>query len=109
MKVWLDDVRDPPGEDWVHLRTPEEVIELLRAGRVTDLSLDHDLGLVTAEDKEWTGYDVPTWIEHELANGSATFQVPRIAIHSANVVGRRRMEQALDSIRRLSADQERPE
>lgn len=42
VKVWLDDVRDAPS-GWTQARTPEEVIELLRSGTVTQLSLDHDL------------------------------------------------------------------
>lgn len=42
MKVWLDDERAAP-EGCVHVRSPEEAIELLRGGHV--LSLDHDLGL----------------------------------------------------------------
>ena len=46
MKVYLDDVRDaPPG--WVRAHMPEEVIALLRSSSVTELSLDHDLGLDT--------------------------------------------------------------
>jgi hypothetical protein len=43
MRVWLDDRRPTP-EGWVRVRTPEEAIELLRAGGVGELSLDHDLG-----------------------------------------------------------------
>jgi hypothetical protein len=44
VKVWLDDQRAAP-EGWVHVRTPEEAIRLLRRGEVEELSLDHDLGL----------------------------------------------------------------
>jgi hypothetical protein len=44
MRVWLDDVRDAP-DGWVHVQTPEEAIELLRSGKVKEISLDHDLGL----------------------------------------------------------------
>ena len=44
VRVWLDDTREaPPG--WVRTFTPEQVIALLRSGGVTELSLDHDLGL----------------------------------------------------------------
>ena len=44
MRVWLDDAPAAP-EGWVHVRTPEEAIDLLRAGAVEEISLDHDLGL----------------------------------------------------------------
>jgi hypothetical protein len=50
VKVWLDDEREAP-EGWVHVRTPEEAIELLRAGEVEELSLDHDLGLDVGRDE----------------------------------------------------------
>jgi hypothetical protein len=43
VRVWLDDRRAAP-EGWVHVRTPEEAIDLLRAGGIEELSLDHDLG-----------------------------------------------------------------
>ena len=53
MKVYLDDERAAPA-GWVDVRWPEEVIELLKTGNVTELSLDHDLG----DDGHGTGYDV---------------------------------------------------
>jgi ABC-type uncharacterized transport system fused permease/ATPase subunit len=63
MKVWLDDLREAP-QGWVHVRSPEEAIALLRSGKVEELSLDHDLGLVDQNGREITGYDVLTWIEN---------------------------------------------
>jgi hypothetical protein len=103
MKVWLDDVRPAP-DGWLHLPTPAEVIEHLRTGDIEELSLDHDLGLLTPEGKEWPGYDVLTWIEEQLATSSAPLHVPRISIHSANNVGRDRMQRAIESIHRLQRE-----
>jgi hypothetical protein len=100
MKVWLDDVREAPS-GWTHVFTPEEAIELLSSGEVEEISLDHDLGLATPES-ERTGYDVLLWLEEAVATGTWTQALPVIHIHSANSVGRRRMEQAVASIERLS-------
>ncbi|MBF4323163.1 cyclic-phosphate processing receiver domain-containing protein, partial [Vibrio anguillarum] len=61
MKVYLDDERDTP-EGWVRSYWPEEVIELLKSGNVTEISLDHDLG----DDDHGTGYDVVLWIEEAV-------------------------------------------
>jgi hypothetical protein len=98
VKVWLDDMREaPPG--WVRARTPEEVIELLRLGRVTELSLDHDLGL-DSEESERTGYSVLLWLEVQVNAGSWGFVLPEISIHSANPVGRERMAKAIEAIHR---------
>ena len=102
MRVWLDDLREaPPG--WVRVRTPEEAIALLETGEVTEMSLDHDLGLVDG-DRERTGYDVLLWLEREVAEGRWVFPLPEIGVHSANPVGRARMERAVASIRRLLGD-----
>jgi hypothetical protein len=99
VKVWLDDRREAP-EGWVHVRTPEEAIELLRGGEVEEISLDHDLGL-DAGERERTGYDVLLWLEAHVAAGRA--RPPAVmTVHSGNVGAVKRMEQAVESIRRLS-------
>jgi hypothetical protein len=97
MKIWLDDVRvAPPGWTWV--KTPEEAIALLETGLVLEISLDHDLGL----DEQRTGYTVAAWMENAVATGS--FEPPTsIVVHSANPVGRARMDMAIASIVRLRA------
>jgi len=58
MKIWLDDIRKAPA-GWEYILWPAGVIELLKKGDVTHLSLDHDLG----DDERGTGYDVLLWIE----------------------------------------------
>lgn len=94
VKVFLDDERAaPPG--WTAARWPDEVIELLRTGDVTDISLDHDLG----DDERGTGYDVILWIEEAVATRG--FDAPTIHVHSANSSARRKMELGVASIERL--------
>ena len=85
MKVYLDDVRDPP-EGWTAARTLHEAITLLRDNYVTHISLDHDLG--TSE----TGYD--------LIHLMKQFKVfpPEITIHSWNPVGVLRMKTLLEDL-----------
>jgi hypothetical protein len=101
VKVWLDDQRSAP-EGWVHVRTPEEAIELLRSGEVEELSLDHDLGLGVGL-RERTGYDVLLWLEAEVAAGRA--RPPAVMrVHSGNVGAVGRMELAIGSIRRLAGE-----
>jgi hypothetical protein len=70
--------------------TPEEVIGLLRLGKVTELSLDHDLGL-PATHGERTGYTVLLWLEAEVGTGRWTDPLPQISIHGGNPVGPNRM------------------
>jgi hypothetical protein len=96
MKIYLDDIRQAP-EGWVRAYWPNEVIALLAQGGVTEVSLDHDLG----DDQQGTGYAVICWIEEAVVTRG--FVPPNIAIHSANPVGRERMQRGIESISRLAA------
>ncbi len=96
MKLYLDDERIPP-EEWIHVRWPEEAIEILKTGKVTELSLDQDLG----DDSHGTGYDVILWIEKEVVTEG--FVPPKITVHSANPSARQKMEAGISSIKRLHA------
>lgn len=95
MKVFLDDERKPPA-GWVLVRWPDEAINLLKTGKVTDISLDHDLG----DDKRGTGYDVILWIEKEVFTKG--FKSPNIKVHSANTSARKKMELGVKSIKRFN-------
>ncbi len=98
MRVFLDDVRPAP-EGWLRARTPEEVIALLRTGRVEALSLDFDLGF-RGEEERRTGEVVLQWLEERVFRGEADFELPEVTIHSSNPVGRQRLQRALDAIER---------
>jgi hypothetical protein len=96
MRVFLDDKRHAP-KGWARVYWPNEAIALLETGKVTEISLDHDLG----NDDRGTGYDVVKWIEESVALNN--FTPPIIYIHSANPPGRRRMDAGIASIKRLLA------
>lgn len=103
MRIWLDDLRPmPPGYD-VHVCTAPEVIEYLKSGKVTRISLDHDLGECNVEGvAPGTGYDVAAWIEEQAYNGKLA--KVEWSLHSANPVGRRNMELALQNADRFWRD-----
>jgi len=96
-KVFLDDERIPPS-GWTLVKTPKEAIDLLKTGKVTELSLDHDLG----DDKNiGTGYDVLLWLEEQVYLHG--FKPPEIIkVHSANLSARQKMELAIKSIEKKS-------
>ena len=91
MKVYLDDERTTP-EGWERVYWPEEAIEILKSGNVTDISLDHDLG----DDEHGTGYDVILWIEEAVI--TTNFSPPNISVHSANSSARQKMELGIKNI-----------
>jgi len=91
MKVYLDDERKTP-TGWKRVYWPDEAIELLKAGVVTVISLDHDLG----DDDRGTGYDVVLWIEEAVF--TSNFKPPLIQVHSANSSARQKMELGIKTI-----------
>lgn len=96
MKVYLDDERATP-DGWVRVYWPDEAVSLLATGKVSELSLDHDLG----DDERGTGYDVVLWIEEAVALRG--FIPPLTRVHSANSSAREKMEAGIAAIRRLQA------
>ena len=88
MKIWIDDIRTPPSEDWVWIKSvnaakryistivPYGVAEIM-------LSVDHDAGDFASDGGDYI--ELLKWLE-------ATKRNYPIRIHSMNVVGRMNME-----------------
>lgn len=96
MKVYLDDERETP-DGWVRTYWPQEAIELLKTNKVTEISLDHDLG----DDERGTGYDVVLWIEEAVFTKG--YQPPKVTVHSANSSARHKMELGIKNINQYLA------
>lgn len=47
MKIYVDDIRQPPDDTWILVRTNTEAISLLATGHVTEISLDHDIAYLS--------------------------------------------------------------
>ncbi len=101
IKVYLDDERATPA-GWTRVRWPDEAIALLKTGRVSDISLDHDLG----DDERGTGYDVVLWIEEAVFTQG--FVPPRMHVHSANASARQKMLAGIAAIERRQASLDPP-
>lgn len=109
MKIWLDDIRDAPDETWTVLRQPWGLLHLVSQsdpGDIETISFDHDLAAYASNGDEITGAVVLRRLE-ELA-----FKFPEmlnripsdLRIHSANPVGRKNMQAAIDSIERMRSN-----
>lgn len=102
MKIFLDDVRNPPDASWTVARTYNHCIALLSSGvPVEVLSLDHDIACYDEEHREMTGYHVAQWVEESVATDDAYTPPSKILCHSANPVGRARIMGTIASIQRL--------
>lgn len=101
MKLWIDDMRQPPrdeemgGKAWVWVKTSKDAIEILSVCHVTEMSFDHDLG------EEDNGYKVAAFLE-EIAPYRMAYLGPiKWHIHSQNPVGRERIRAAMESAERM--------
>ncbi len=99
VKLWVDDIRDAPGADWIVARTVKEAQEILTTRVVHTLSLDHDLGMCSScvrADAETcrhiqSGYDLVKW----MVEGER-WPIKKPAVHSMNPVGRQNMQALID-------------
>lgn len=94
MRLWIDDVRPAP-EGWIWVKTSKEAINFIQHNPVTEISFDHDLG------EEDTAYDVALYLEE----GAILNFTKKVIwhIHSANPIGRKRIEAAMKSAERFWA------
>lgn len=94
MKLWLDDVREPPAEweSYFWASNAPVAIEALATMEFDEVSLDHDLGPPEAGE----GYDVLLWIEERVRLDG--YVPPKMSVHSANSPARARMERAIAAI-----------
>jgi|SRR6185312_271305 len=97
--VYLDDVRKEPVE-WVRTKTAPETVSMLieHQGQINILSLDHDLGEC---EHAGTGHDVVLFLEEQVYNNPKFIFPKQIQCHSANPVGRDRIEQVIRKLRRM--------
>lgn len=72
-RLWLDDVRRPPSDEWVWAKSVTEAVEVLETGTVVEASFDNDL-----YPFEYDGVEVIEWmIDHKV--------FPRlVAVHTDN-------------------------
>ena len=94
-RVWLDDIRKTPADYNITVTSAQDAIAFLNTGRVTRISLDHDLGDL---DKVGDGYQVAVWIERAAYFG----QIPRaeVLIHTDNAARRPQMHMAIKNAKR---------
>lgn len=89
MKLFIDDIRNPPSTDYVVVRSTNEAISYIIAnGWPSFISFDHDLG----------GEDTSMIFLRRLVNEVWTNQtVPMYTVHSANPVGSKNIVSFMES------------
>ena len=106
--LFIDDERVPynPSE-WVVVRTSQEAIKYVEVhGMPQRLTLDHDLGMISAlsdeNDKTYIVEDTVMiflkWLSRTYWDGEAA--IPEYTVHSANPVGRNNIQSYMESWKR---------
>lgn len=92
MRLWIDDYRKPPGDDWTWAKTLEEALAHVRSDVTIEvISFDHDLGVKDLVNMRWVDTQpVAKWFEAEAEAGRLV-HMPVWFIHSANPEGRRQL------------------
>ena len=95
MKIFLDDIRNPPDSSWLVVRSVEDFKERILSAPIpiTELSFDHDLGVkdphnLTNQELAPTGMDAAKWfIEQCLDDLDLAGNLQSIHVHSSNPPG----------------------
>lgn len=89
-KLFLDDIRAPPSEDWVLARSFTEACIILKTkGFPWLVSFDHDLG------EENSGYDFAHVLIEEDLNNQTMPEDFDYDVHSQNPVGKKNIDALL--------------
>ena len=84
-KLFLDDLRAPPGPDWVVVRSVAAASEYLKHyGLPLEMSLDHDLGVEGQDAPEFMKLVIDMFLDGAI--GREVLDV-KLHVHSANPVG----------------------
>lgn len=104
IKLYLDDIRTPNNDEWLVVRSYDELVSHIRLNGLDKyevISLDHDLGDTAQKEYfnnvspnyqldynnilEKTGLDCAKWLVAESMNSK--IPLPQIYTHSANPIG----------------------
>lgn len=87
VKIYLDDLRLPPGPEWIVARTVEECQKVIldNWGNIELISFDHDLGI----DQNGICRDAQeiwNWLQEWMLDNHQYVEIPAI-LHSSNTSG----------------------
>lgn len=110
LSLYVDDIRNPQtlsgeldsftwfGGYWTLVRTARQAVALIDTGDVEYISLDHDMGLHQLPGMFILGYLYGWMLKNE------EHQLPVIRIHTANIVQKPKMLEAVKRLERRFVD-----
>jgi len=105
VKLYIDDLRKIPSDEWTLARTNTEAIRLLATGRVIEVSCDHDIcvpfsGELSAGVRKRLQIGQETFqpVAYYIAAMSACCRPNKINFHTANHEGAAKMMSILKAV-----------
>ena len=95
MKLWIDDVRPAPSDEYIHIYTVEEAIKYITQFKeeITLIDLDHDAGRFHVFGGDYI--QILTWMEVKQFVDGWDFSHIILKIHSGNSVGVQNMRKII--------------
>ncbi len=99
-KLWVDDIRPAPTEEWFVARTITGAIAAISMWHFDEISLDHDIEKNEEENFEAVARYIVAkhWHDKAIGEGVSITRLntyPKITIHSGNPVGAKYMHEIL--------------
>lgn len=95
MKLWIDDVRPAPSDEYIHIYTVEGAIKYITQFKdeITLISLDHDAGKFYIFGGDYI--EILIWMEEKQFIDNWDFSHMVFEIHSGNPVGVQNMRRII--------------
>lgn len=103
MKLYVDDIRKVPGDDWIIARNVNDAIRVLAQMEFDEISLDHDishqLAMETGVSRPYPCSEcfcaVAFYIGEKYKFSEDIGSYPKITLHTSNPVGAEKMKNIL--------------
>lgn len=111
IRLWIDDMREPPSDEWTWAKTLEEAMDHVKSPvGIAEISFDHDLGGEKKRNASgWMEYTnsqpVAQYLEDQAQSGELLV-MPVWWIHSMNPRGRKELLAILQRAERYIAERQ---
>ena len=99
-RLYIDDIRNPPNDDWIITRTITGAIRVLATMEVDTISLDHDIShqvSVDGHSRPFACLENFSAVCYFIGEKYKGLTPPKIILHTSNPVGAQRMRHILES------------
>lgn len=100
MKIWLDDIRQPPDDSWMWCKSASDFTATFTSwhDKITEISFDHDIASYNYVGDEITGYHMFCVVEkHAFVH--ADYTIPKMHCHSSNGPGRKKITLGIERLK----------